>query len=933
MSLRHHDVLPIGQVATGSLLWRSHGRLHLTVIVKASYGLKPGGIMRQVEPAPLNEDEVHFDRRPTRSVRLASDDVPYLPKTDVLFSGSVWSPAKLPIPFTKVRLAVHGDDSLVDKTLHVHGDRQQSPTGLTAPQPFTELPLVYERAVRDPDGSENPVGVDPKSAGPLPNIVHPNDPERVVGFGPISRYWRTRRDRISPRSRALLGRPIMEIADAFDWSYFQAAPPDQRCRHVRGDEWVVVEGMDPKICAVHSRLPGGTAVACVWPANRQASSSYPVQMNADTLFIDGEARTCTITWRGSFPIAQQEVLEAIYIAAGVHYATDPIDWPAAKVAVARSRPRPDCAVLVAVDMVGTLTAVEHERREVEPSSGPGDLTSILLSSGDLIEVVEPPPSSAVSLDPADLEEVIEQAATDHEDAPPPKEADDLLATVHFEPTAASASLSDELADARADEPLGQTIVSAPEGDDLLQQTMALDQRSVVEAATAEDPLLQTIGLAEDSTVGPATPWEPLGRATEPAPSEKEGQPDPVVEPAAAGDSRAASEKEPDVLGTTLGLAEPALGSTLDLVGAPPTSVGAPFSLAQGSGDPVVLRPAAIPGAPWCDEEVQPVLPPSGDPMAETHQLDPALAAAVKATPAGAGTSERPAPSGPADQGAERASALRSQLLERLRLGQSANDLDLSGADLSGLDLTGCRLAGGSLEGANLRETSLVKADLSGAELASADLTDACLDGANLDDANLHGSVLRRASLKGVTLHRADLGEVEGSGANLERAAGYEANFAQGNWVGTRFFDAQIDQADFRKAVLDRAVFDSAALRQARLDDVRAIDVTAIGANLFEVSARRAVLLHCDFSKVAAQGSRWQDAILDDSSFREATLEEASLAGASCQRVDLSRANLRRAVLAGARLDQASFRHARLSESSLAGLDLSTVDLTGADLDD
>ncbi|RLB61124.1 MAG: hypothetical protein DRI90_12085 [Deltaproteobacteria bacterium] len=887
MSLRQGDVAPIGQVATGSLLWRSQGRLHLTVIVKATYGLKPGGTMRRAPPSPLNEDDVHYDRRPTQSVRLPSDDVPYLPKTDVLFSGSVFSPAKLPIPFTKVRLAVQGDGSLVEKTLHVHGDRQHGPAGPTEPEPFTELPLVYERAARDPEGSENPVGVDSSRSGSLPNIVHPSDPDRVAGLGPISRYWRARRDRISQRSREQLGRPVMEIASDFDWSYFQAAPLDQQCPHLAGDEWVVVEGLDPKICAVPSRLPGGTAVASVWPANRQSSLSYPVQMAADALFIDGHARTCTVTWRGSFPIARQAVLEAIYIAAGVHYANEPIDWPAAKAAVARSRPRPNCTAIVAVDLLGTLTAVEHEERAIEPAPDGPDSTSILLSSDDLIEVVEPSPSTAVSLDPADLQEVIESPGTDQQRAEA-ADADDLLSTVHCDPTASSWPPAPAgAAESEADDPLNKTTVAASDADDLLGHTVAIDP-------------------------GDDHPCDPVAAVAE-----------PVAEPVG--------------LGATIGIAEPApipaLGGTLDLLGGPPASVGAPFSLAQAPGDPVVLRPAVIPGAPWCDEPAQPVQPPSGDPLAETYRLDPALAAAAKATPAGAGTSAWPAAGAAADQGIQPASALRSQLLERLTLGQSVADLDLSGADLSGLDLAACGLAGASLSGANLRGAYLVKADLSGADLSAADLTHACLDGAKLDDANLHGCVLRKASLKGVTLHRADLAEVDGSAANLEKAAGYEVNFAQGNWMGTRFFDAQIDQADFSKSVLDRAVFDSAALRQARLDDVRAMDLTAIGANLFEVNARRAVLMHCDFTKVVAEGSRWQDALLDDSSFNEAALQRATFAEASCRRIDMSGAGLREIVFVGARLDHASFRHARLSRSSLVGLDLSTVDLTGADQDD
>ncbi|MBW2454902.1 MAG: DUF2169 domain-containing protein [Deltaproteobacteria bacterium] len=965
--------MPIGEVVTGSLLWRSHGRLHLTVILKATYGLKPGGAMRPVAPAPLNQHAVHYERQPTRSVMLPSDDVPYLAKTDVLFSGSVFSPAKLPIPFTKVRLAVHGDESLVEKTLHVHGDRVVGPGGPSAPQPFTELPLVYERARRDPEGADNPVGIDPASAGLLPNIEDPSDPDRVAGFGPISRYWRSRRNRISSLSRELLGREVMEIASGFDWAYFQAAPPDQQCRHLSGDEWVVVEGMDPKICAVHSRLPGGTAVACVWPASRHGTLSLPVQMNADTLFIDGDARTCTMTWRGSFPIAGQEVLDAVHIAAGVHTAAEPIDWPAAR-AAARARRRLHSAAEVRVDEQGTLTLGDTGQQAVPVAADVDEAVSLVLSSSDLIEVPESLPESAVSLDPDDLEEFIEEPAVPEPPSPPSGAADALAGAhsgVHI-----AAQGAPEVEAGEADDLLAQTTVSSTGAQDPLLQTVAIapgDEAALAppvaaapvaaaplvtpeiaeppapqpapaeppsaaapagEPPTAEppavsDPLLQTIGLA-DVAVGPAaTPWDPQPPAATTTVGSRDSQPPAPVPVAPPG--------EDGPLNQTLGLDDvqrPAgLRGTLDAVGEPP-SMGAPFAVAPGSEQPVVLRPAAFPGAPWSDEPVQPVLPPTGDPLAETYRLDPALAAAAKAVPRADGTSTAPPSSvAPGAQRSDPAAAKRAQLLERIRLGQGVADLDLSAADLSGLDLTGAGLSGARLAGANLRQACLARADLSHAQLAGADLSGARLDGAKLDDANLHGAVLRGASLGGVTLHRADLGEADGGGASFERAAGYEASFARGSWADARFFDAQIDQADFSQAVLDRANLDSVVLRQARLDDVRAIDLSAAGANLIEVSARRAVLLNGNFTRIAGERSRWHDSVLDDSSFAGADLEGASLAGASCQRADFSNSNLRGAQLHGARLDHTSFREARLSRASLVGLDLSTADLTGADQDD
>ncbi len=844
MTLRRNDVVPIGEVVTGSLLWRSHGRLHLTVILKATYGLKPGGAMRPLAPAPLNDHEVHYDRRPTRSVKLPGDDVPYLAQTDVLFSGTVFSPAKLPIPFTKVRLAVHGDDSLVEKTLHVHGDRAIGPGGPGAPQPFTELPLVYERARRDPEGADNPVGIDPASAGALPNIEDPTDPDRVAGFGPISRYWRCRRNRISSLSRELLGREVMEIASGLDWSYFQAAPPDQQCRHLCGNEWVVVEGMDPKICAVHSRLPGGTAVACVWPANLHETLSLPVQMNADTLFIDGDSRTCTVTWRGSFPIAGPEVLDAVHIAAGVHTAAEPIDWLAARRA-ARARRRPASSAAVMVDEQGTLTLGEPGLRAVQGAAVAEGADSLVLSSSDLIEISESLPDGALSLDPDDLEEIIEESAV-----PGPSGALEASAPAPSG-SPVSSQAGPEVEAGEAEDDLAKTTVSSTGVQDLLLQTVAIEPGEIDELPAQSDPLLQTIGLTDVAVGPPATPWDPQPSAAVSG-GTRESQPPAPMPVTPSG--------EDGPLGQTAGLDEgegpAALRGTLGAVGEVPRSLGAPFAVAQGAEQPVVLRPAAFPGAPWSDEPAEAVPPPTGDPLAETYRLDPALAAAAKAVPRADGTSTAPPASGvPEAPRSDPAAALRDQLLERVRLGQGVADLDLSSADLSGLDLTGAGLSGARLGGANLRQACLVRADLSHAQLAGADLSGAQLDGAKLDSA-----VLQQARLDDVRAI-----DLSAAGANLLDVTARRAVLLHGDFTGIAGERSRWDDS-----VLDDSTFTAAGLE---------------GASLTGASCQRT-----DFSRSRLCGAQLHGARLDHTSFREARLTRASLIGLELSTADLTGAD-------------------------------------------
>lgn len=92
---------------------------------------------------------------------------------DVLFSGSAIIASGQKAQSSAVRIGIFADRRpALDKTLHVIGDRK----GAAAPEPFSRMPIVYERAFGGP-GQDNPVGVE------SPNIVDPADPRRPRGSG------------------------------------------------------------------------------------------------------------------------------------------------------------------------------------------------------------------------------------------------------------------------------------------------------------------------------------------------------------------------------------------------------------------------------------------------------------------------------------------------------------------------------------------------------------------------------------------------------------------------------------------------------------------------------------------------------------------------------------------------------------------------------
>ncbi|WP_437876349.1 DUF2169 family type VI secretion system accessory protein [Sorangium sp. So ce513] len=311
-----------GAAAT-SVAWRRGGQLQLTVIVKASFAFAADAEMPRVEPQKIVHGEVHHGNHPGRSVRLTSDLAPHLERADVLFTGHAHAPPPgAPVHSLPVRLAISDEDGvLLDKQLLV-----QDRAG------FQRMPIVYERALRGENEQENFLGVaatgDPSD--PEANILDPLQPGRAAGFGPIARAWPARRRLLGSTPRKALDAAIAEIPDAFDWAYYQAAPPDQRMRYLRGGEWIELHGLHPTLPRLRMRLPEVRGRARIHGLSAfGVSEGQPLDLNADTLRIDGDEQRCTVVFRGSFPVPDEAALAAASIVAGVEIAGEPLEWPEA----------------------------------------------------------------------------------------------------------------------------------------------------------------------------------------------------------------------------------------------------------------------------------------------------------------------------------------------------------------------------------------------------------------------------------------------------------------------------------------------------------------------------------------------------------------------------------------------------------------------------
>jgi hypothetical protein len=318
-------VTPLPGSAVGAVAWRSKGQLYITVIAKATFAFAPDAPMPRTEPQELLCAEVHHGNNPGRSIQLTSDLAPYLSRAEVLFTGSAQAPTESPVYSLPVRLAIFAEQRpLLDKRLLA-----QDPAG------FRRMPIVYERTWCGVDETENPLGV-PVGAG-QPSFTDPARPEHPAGFGPIGRSWPTRKRLLGVTPRAALDGPIAEIPDGFDWAYYQAAPLDQRIDSLRGDEWIILEGLHPSRTRLRTRLPGARARARVHGLEAfGVSEGAALELSADTLRLDGDAQRCTVVWRRSFAVAGEAALAAVRLVAGVEIAGEAQVWPAPPIA----RPSP-----------------------------------------------------------------------------------------------------------------------------------------------------------------------------------------------------------------------------------------------------------------------------------------------------------------------------------------------------------------------------------------------------------------------------------------------------------------------------------------------------------------------------------------------------------------------------------------------------------------
>lgn len=289
-------VVPVGPVACASTLWRAKGRLSVTVVVKARYAFVHNGEMTPIVPEPVRPEHGEL--------------APYLTQADVVLSSAHAHPRDAsPVPALAVRLAVFREWAVIDKSLLVYpaddeGKRAHAVTG--------EIPVVL-----GPTAKRKPLGI----------LVNPSEASKPGTLGPLASHHPDRAKLLGEQVPPVPQNGVYDIPDMFPWAYFQVAPPDQRTSYLRGDEWIVLDGLDREHPRLQSRLPRARGQVYVYPPGLAGGSSFAVHMEADQLSIDVDRKECVMLWRGSFPVADEVSARSLILLAGVATPRNPVPWP------------------------------------------------------------------------------------------------------------------------------------------------------------------------------------------------------------------------------------------------------------------------------------------------------------------------------------------------------------------------------------------------------------------------------------------------------------------------------------------------------------------------------------------------------------------------------------------------------------------------------
>ncbi|MBI4956202.1 MAG: DUF2169 domain-containing protein [Myxococcales bacterium] len=850
------------------------GRRRLVVSVAVLFGLEP--------PQPLLP-EVSLWKLVAAELGEGAVLDEWLGKArgEFLVTGKAFARAPSGARAVRVRVRV----GAVEKELAVLGDRvwRRTLSGAEAsePEPFTAMPITWERAFGGEGFEANPVGLgfraverDGEKVHRLPNV---EDPRRLVaspgdrpapaGFGAYPLAWPERSQKLGTYGTKWLKERYPGFADDLDPTFFNVAAEDQWIEgFFRGDEELRVEGMHPDKAVVEGRLPGVRARAFVNLRQSGAEAGLglsEVALACETVHLFPGKSAGIVIFRGTTPVREHDASDVVHLVCGLEELGAPKD-------------KEHYAAVLAKRLDAKKGALHSLRdRDLMPekrATAGASRAHALESFSDMDELVK-----TKGLMKANMRRGAQRRAA---------AAQATLESHNLDPADFKLPTFDD-----DDEPL-------PDHEDLADFVEAQEKRAEAMKADAEKTQADKEAEARALCAEHGVDYEAMM-----AEGKKEGAGPPKVQ----ADAKLQEIRDMATLARNAGVD----ATELDAMADDPDLVEA---LRDGEKRHLELyRKFAhmFPEAPRLDAERAAAL----------------RAEVLRAHAAGESFVDRDLTGADLSNADLRGARLGNAFLENALLaGADLTGADFRGTVLARADLTGAKLAGATLEDANLGAADLTDADLTGAvltgatlmkaNLTRATLAQARLERANLFEAVLGGADLSRAHLPQTAFIRVDLAGVKLAGAHLVKATFLECAVS-----GVDFSGADLTKATFVTCRADGAVFRGATLegtsfpKDTTLEGADFSGARMIGANLRGARARGA-----DLSRATADSADFSDADLSEAKLPRARAQGALFIGTDLRRADLSDCDLSRALLQRANIRGANFARANLFRADLAYID-------------
>ena len=257
----------------------------MTLVTRATFELRRDGVARLAATGPPDSTGAEWAPR-----KLLAD---------VVVQGAAHPEQRDAVSAVLGFAIGRGPEVLLRKRIVALGCRRRPTDPRDA---VTGTPLSWERTWGGA-GSDNPVGVDlATEASRLRGACFvAADSSRVpAGLGAIPPTFPTRQRFLRPSDRASLEARPWAFASDLDLRHFQFAPSDQRLPFLRGGEQILLVGLVPSAPRFATRLPSLVAHARLFDG---VTGGHPVALHADTLSIDAEHGTATVTHRGTVLVA------------------------------------------------------------------------------------------------------------------------------------------------------------------------------------------------------------------------------------------------------------------------------------------------------------------------------------------------------------------------------------------------------------------------------------------------------------------------------------------------------------------------------------------------------------------------------------------------------------------------------------------------------